>query len=204
MAVRAWPSSVSLPAIDRRLLVGALLATLSAALVLVLTRPPETTPVLVAGGSLPAGTPLGELPVTVREVEDAAGLVVGTTLGELDAWVLTVPLSEGEPLIPSILRPPQVIVAPNVIALSLEPQHAVLGNLGPGDLVDVYVTTSGGPEGGATERVASDVYVISAEIASETVARGDVDVLLAIDDELALTLASAGRSDGVDLVKVEP
>lgn len=204
MAVRAGSASFALPNVDRRLLLGALLAVVSAALVLVLTQQPETYPVLVAGDTLSAGSPLDSLSVGVRYVENPDGLVEGTSLGELEDWVLAVPLQEGEPLLASVLLPPVVTSAPNVIALSLERAHAVLGRLSAGDLVDVYVTAGGVTSSGGTSLVASDVYVVDASTSETTGGTGRVEVLLAVDDDLARELAAAGRSGGVDLVRVGP
>lgn len=204
MAVRAGSASLAIPAIDRRLVVGGILALVSAALVLMLTRQPASFPVLVADEALPAGTALNSLAVGVRYVENPDGLVEGTSLGELEEWVLAVPLEPGEPLLASVLLPPVAIDVPNVIALSLDRAHAVLGQLSAGDLVDVYVTATGVGVPVGTTLVASDVYVVSADIPETANTQGRVEVLLAVDDTLAHRLAAAGRSGGVDLVKVGP
>ena len=202
MAIRAVVTGIALPHVDRRFIVGGLLAAVAAAMVLVLTRPPQETPVLVAGGELPAGTQLGALDIDVRYVQNADGLIEGTSLGDLDKWVLRVPLGEGEPLLASLVLPPAVIDAPNVIALSMEPEHAVLGQISAGDRVDVYVTTSSPGQSKVTSLVAADVFVVAASVSDDPGTQGDVNVLLAVDDALALELAAAGRSDGVDLVRV--
>ena len=167
MAVRSWSPSLAFPAVDRRLVVGALLATVSAALVLMLTRPPATTPVLVAGSDVPAGTPLAELPITIRHVTDASGLVQGTTVGELGAWVLAIPLAEGEPLVASALRAPSIVDAPDTMAIALAAEYAV-----------------------------------EAAVAGDGISAGDVDVLLAVDDELAATIIASRRTGDLDLVRV--
>ena len=204
MAVRTGSASFAIPEIDRRLVVGGLLAVVSAALVLMLTQQPESFPILVAEESLPAGTALNSLAVGVRHVENPDGLVQGTSLGELEEWVLAVPLEAGEPLLGSVLLPPVAVDVPNVIALSLDRAHAVLGQLSAGDLVDVYVTTAGIGAPTGTALVAADVYVVSASVPEATSAQGPVEVLLAVDDMLAQQLAAAGRSGGVDLVRVGP
>lgn len=204
MAVRTGTASFALPEVDRRFIVGGLLAVVSAALVLVLTQQPQTFPVLVAEEALPAGTALGSLSVGVRHVENPDGLVEGSSLGELEEWVLSVPLEPGEPLLSSVLLPPVTLESPNVIALSLDRAHAVLGQLAAGDLVDVYVTARGQGDASSTELVAADVHVVSAFSSEASTSPGQVEVLLAVDDALAQQLASAGRSDGVDLVKVGP
>ena len=204
MAVRAWPVSAHLIRLDRRTVVAALLAALAAALVLILTRPPDRIPVLVAGTDLPAGTPLATLDLDVRYVESGEGLVEGTTAGDLGAWVLRFPITEGEPLLVAALAPPEQLVAPNLIALSLSHEHAVLGELGPGDHVDVYITEGSefAAASTATRRVAAGVYVVRASMSDDPSRRHQVDVLLAVDDELAAVLAGSTRQGTVDLVKV--
>ena len=206
MAVRAWPSTLAVPQIDRRTVIAALLAAIAAALVLVVTQPPDRTPVLVAGSDLPTGAALADLDLEVRYVEIADGLVWGTEPGELAGWSLRIPIAEGEPLVASALLPPQQVAAPNLIALSLDLEHAVLGQIGPGDSVDVYSTVSDGFESTAqaTTRIARDVYVVSVDVGTDPSRRGRVDVLLAVDDDLAPVLAGAARSGSVDLVKVTP
>ncbi len=204
MAVRTGSASLALPSVDRRFIVGGLLAVVSAALVLVLTQQPQTYPVLVAEEALPAGTSLGSLAVGIRQVANPEGLVEGSSLGELEAWVLSVPLESGEPLLASVLLPPVALESPNVIALSLDRAHAVLGQLSSGDLVDVYVTAGSRGDAQSTRLVASDVYVVSAAFSDAATSQGQVEVLLAVDDALAQQFASAGRSGGVDLVRVGP
>ena len=78
MAVRARELPWTLPAINRRYLVGGVLAALAAALVLILTRPAATYPVLVADSDLLAAEQaLGGSPAKSRvEME-------GDTLGDL-------------------------------------------------------------------------------------------------------------------------
>ncbi|MGI9584917.1 MAG: RcpC/CpaB family pilus assembly protein [Acidimicrobiia bacterium] len=205
MAVRAWPIPLELPNLDRRMIVSGLLAAVAAVIVLVMTQPPERVPVLVAGSDLPAGTALADLDIEIRYVEAAEGMVEGTSVGDLGPWMLATSVGEGEPLLPSLLRPPAMTSAPNLLAITLGAEHAVLGQLHPGDIVDVYVTSSPSPtKSHSTELVAADVYVVSAVIADDAVRRGDVDILLAVNDDLAALLTAAARTGGIDLVKVGP
>jgi len=205
MAIGIRRATGAMPVVERKFLIAGALAAVAAVLVLVVTQPPAKTPILVAGVDLPAGSALGELAMDVRYVESPEGFVIGENVGELADWSLVVPLAEGEPLLPSLLRPPETVTAPNLLALSLEPEHAVLGRLAAGDSVDVYVTSSGAiGEGSTTERLASHVYVVSAALSSEPGQRGGVDILVAVDDDLALLLTSAARSGTIDLVRVGP
>ena len=193
------------PDIDGRTVAGIALAALAAATVLFITRPETTQSVLVAGADLPAGTPLAELPLAVRETEDTAGLVVGTEVGELSEWSLRVPLAAGEPLLPSLLQPPQIASAPNLLALELDASHAVLGRLAGGDLVDVYATSRGGfGDEATTELVATGVYVVEARLDDRGMSEDRVSLLVAVDGELAARLAAAARSGDLDIVRVGP
>lgn len=202
MAVRV--GHLALPTVDRRTIVGIGLAALAAALVLVVTRPAPTYPVLVAGTDLPAGTPLSEVDLDVRRIADPGGLVQGTEPGELADWTLKVPLAAGEPLLTSLLQPPQVLSAPDLLALDIEAAHAVLGRLVAGDLVDVYLTSGSGVEPAATRLVASDVFVVEAHLVEAGGGRDRVELLVAVDDRLAAELATAARSGQLDLVRVGP
>jgi Flp pilus assembly protein CpaB len=187
------------------MVIGAILAAVAALGVLMLTKPPERTPVLVAGSDLVAGRPLGGLDIQIRYVDSSTGLVVGDSVGDLEAWSLRVPLAEGEPLVVSLLQPPELVASPNVIALSLASQNAVLGRLVAGDKVDVYVTSRGGiASESTTELLASNVYVVETVVPESSIDRGRVNVLLAVDDDLAAELASASHTGEIDLVRVAP
>lgn len=205
MALGVRIREIALPAVDRRMIIGGILAAVAALGVLQLTSPPERTPVLVAGSDLVAGRALGDMDIAVRYVESATGLVVGDSVGVLEEWSLRVPLAEGEPLVASLMQPPELIAMPNVIALSLASQNAVLGRLVAGDKVDVYLTSAGGFDTEQiTELLAADVYVVEAVVTESSVDRGRVNVLLAVDDDLAGKLASASHTGDIDLVRVAP
>jgi hypothetical protein len=205
MALGVRVRDIALPTVDRRMILGAILAAIAALGVLVLTRPPDRIPVLAAGSDLSAGRPLSELDIEVRYVESSAGLVVGDSVGELGEWSLRVPLEDGEPLLASLLLPPELVATPNVIALSLPPQNAVLGKLVAGDKVDVYLTHADGFEvSQETELLASSVYIVEAVTSESSGSGGRVNVLLAVDDDLAAQLAAASHSGDIDLVRVAP
>ena len=205
MAVGVRNTAVALPTLDRRRVLGIVLAGIAGLLVLLMTRPDPQVAVLVASGDLVAGQPLSSQDLSVRYVADASGLVTGTEVGDLADWSLRVPLTDGEPLLPSLLQPPELLAFPNVIALALDQEHAVLGHLVAGDRVDVYRTTSGGFDGvPVTERVAVGVYVVEARVAEDGLNADRVDLLLAVDEELAALIAGAARSGEIDLVRIAP
>jgi len=188
---------------DRRTAVGLTLALTAGIIVFALTRPGDTVAVLVAEGPLPAGVALETLPVGVRRVPDAAGLVAGDDATALAGWTLSTPLAAGEPLLPSLLRAPERRAQPDVLALSLERDHAVLGDLQAGDRLDIYVTVTDGQEPAAARLVATAVYVVAAGPAPSGMGGEDrVDLLLAVDDALAAALVTARNEGGLDLVRV--
>lgn len=193
------------PHLDRRTMLGIGLAAAVAVLVLLITRPAPTTAILVAESDLPAGTPLESLDISVRQVSDSEGLVAGDTLGELSEWSLKIPIAGGEPLLPSMLQPPEVAAASNLLAIELEAAHAVLGQLFAGDQVDVYYTATPAPgEIPATARIAEAVFVVDATLTESSIGAGRVDLLLAVDDDLAATLTAATHTGDLDLVRVGP
>jgi Flp pilus assembly protein CpaB len=202
MAIGVRTRSISIPKPDTRTLVGIGLAAAAALLVLWMTRPVPTTPILVAGGDLPAGTPIAELDVSVRYTQDPTGMVTGDSPGELAEWVLIAPLAAGEPLVPSLLRPPEVRTTPDLLALEIAQAHAVLGQIDPGDRVDIYASTSEVGQPTETSLIASDVYVVDATVAESSVNDDRVQLLLAVDDELAAILTAAMNGGDLDLVRV--
>jgi Flp pilus assembly protein CpaB len=202
MAVGIHIREMSFPRPDTRTLLGIGLAAAAALLVLWMTRPVATVPVLVAGSDLPAGTALSNLDLEVRHTSDAAGLVVGDEPGDLADWVLITPLASGEPLIPSLLRPPEVQSAPDLLALEIDESHAVLGRIDPGDRVDVYASVSRPGETSSTRLIASSVFVVDATVSESSVKGGQVQLLLAVNDALAATLTSAMNDGDLDLVRV--
>ena len=202
MAINVRARGISIPRPDTRTLVGVGLAAIAAFLVLWMTQPTPTVPVLVAGSDLPAATPISELDISVRHTTNATGMVTGDSTGDLSDWVLVAPLAAGEPLLPSLLRPPEVQTAPDLLALEIDEAHAVLGRLDPGDSVDIYSSVS--PMGAPTETqlIASSVYVVDAVVSDSSVAGSQVQLLLAVDDELAATLTAAMNGGDLDLVRV--
>jgi Flp pilus assembly protein CpaB len=193
---------IPLPAVAPRTMLGIGLAAVAALLVLVVTRPAATVPILVAGADLPAGTPLSELEIDVRRVDSASGLVAGDELGELEGWVLGAPISAGEPLLPSQLRPPETLVAPDALAVELPAANAVLGQLSAGDRVDVYATTSVPGEPTETTLIASAIYILEARSIESTTSQDRVELLLAVDRATARAVTTAMHAGEVDLVKV--
>jgi Flp pilus assembly protein CpaB len=187
----------------RRTLVGLALAAAAGGLVMLLTKPQPTEPVLVADGPLPAGVPLDSMPLGVRRMNDATGLVVGDDAENLAGWTLASPVAEGEPLLTSLLRAPERTTYPSVLAVSVEAAHAVLGDIQAGDSLDVYVTVDNGASSVATSLVARSIFVVSAALGSDSLGGEEMlNLLVAVDEVLAPKLAAAMAAGELDLVRV--
>ena len=78
----------------------------------------------------------------------------------------------------------------------------MLGRLDPGDSVDIYATSAPLGEPTETRLIASSVYVVDATISDSSVGGSRVQLLLAVDDELAATLTAAMNGGDLDLVRV--
>jgi len=205
MALLSRTQSAAVTWLDRRTIIGLLLAALAGIIVLTLTRPPALTPVLVAGADISAGTPLGQVDLDVRRVSSADGLVAGDTIGDLSDWTIRVPLSAGEPLLPSLLVPPAVGASPDALALRLDRAHAVQGQLVAGDTVDILLTRAASLDSNAvTETVASGVYILSVELGDVGFDADRVDVVLAVDSSTASLITNARESGTIDLLRVSP
>jgi Flp pilus assembly protein CpaB len=164
--------------------------------VLSLTQPPSRVAVLVAAEALPAGAVISEASLREAEVEPLEGLVRADERATLDEWILDVPVPAGAPLTHAMLSPPSGS-SPDLLAVTLEAEHAVQGRLAPGDLVDIYVTDDEG-----ARLLASTIQVVSVEVGAGGLDGSDVAVLLAVDDTLALDLIAAMRLAVLDLVRV--
>ena len=190
--------------VDRRTVLGAVLAIVSAVAVLAATRPAPVTGVLVAGADLAPGVALGEQAVEIRPMSDPEGLIAADDPTTFADWAPAAPLDAGEPIPASLLRPAARGTRPDAVALALGAEHAVLGELRSGDRVDVFVTAPA-PESGepSTTLVAEQVYVL--EIVDDTdglAGSPTTNLLLAADRELAAVLIHAVRTGDVDLVRV--
>ncbi|NQV06298.1 hypothetical protein HQ535_07090 [bacterium] len=188
---------------DRRTLLGAGLAAAAALTAFAATRPPPSEPILVAATALAPGEPLSDGALAVRRVGSGSGMVEGDDPSDLTGWILSAPLEEGEPLVPSQLLPPQRRTAPDVMAIELASPAAVGGRLHGGDLVDIYLTSGSGPGGDQeTGRIARSVTVVEVLVEEGFGTSGQIAVLLAVDDDLAEVMASAVHAGHIDLVRV--
>jgi len=176
--------------LDVRLVGAGVLAAATALTVLLVTRPADTTDVLVASAAVPSGVPLSELELEARAVRDATGLVVA---GDVDGaeYTLALPLDQGTPIAASLLVPIESADELDLVGLSLDSAAAVHGWITPGDRVDVY--TSVDEEGVAL--VAESVPVVMVEADSGALASADVRVVLAIEPQESGALIASADGD---------
>ena len=180
---------------DLRLAVAALMALAAGLGVLALTRPQPTVEALVAGAHLPPGVPLGDLNVESRAMSAAPGLIVLDELEALSDHSLAVGIAEGELLLDSLLVPPRAD-RPLAAAITLDLNHAVQGDLVPGDVVDVYATSAG-----ETTLLAAAVVVTAVDHGSGSLGGREVSLVIAVDDSLAMEIIAATHSAAIDLVR---
>jgi Flp pilus assembly protein CpaB len=201
----AVADALRIPRVDRRTLTAAGLAALAALLVLALTRPVSEVDVLVASRPIAAGTPLSADSVTSRRMVSAEGLVAGDSIGELDGWLLEATIAPGEPILRSQLVDPEGSTTPSALSVSLPEAHAALGSVQAGDLVDIYVTwPQVAGEARLTELLVAGVSVLETRPSDEPGGRRSIDILFAVDDELAPLIARGHRVGELDLVRVSP
>ena len=181
--------------VDLRLAVAAILAVTAGAVVHAVTRPAPQVEVLVAEAALPPGVRLGDLPVVGRWMTPLPGLVPADRAASLADHSLGAALAPGDPLLASLLVAPPTD-RPDVAALTLDPAHAVQGDLVAGDRIDVYVSRMG-----ATELLAPDVLVLAAATGSGGLGGSDVSLLVAVDRDLARALVDAVHTAEIDLVR---
>jgi Flp pilus assembly protein CpaB len=192
------------PRVERRTLVAVGLAALAAFVVLTLTRPDASVGVLVAASDLPAGVALDDDLVTVRQVANPDGLVAGTAVGDLEGWTLAAAIRGGEPLLPSLLVDPDAAPRPSSLSIAIAETHAALGSVAAGDIVDIYVTWPAIPgEPRRTELLAPGVEVLQSRPASDAIGGvRTIELLFAVDGDLAPLIAGGHRVGDLDLVRV--
>ena len=182
--------------VDRRRLLGIVLALTAAGLALAATRTDPTVDVLVAGRDLAPGSALPADAVIRRAVLDPSGLVTADT--DLDGTVLRSPLAAGEPLLPSLLIDAAAPDPAAAVGLELPTASGVLGRLVPGDRVDVHLTGTEPP----TVVVARGVLVLELSDPDELGTDRSVRVLLGTDTDTAADIAGSAHRGSIDLVRV--
>ena len=181
--------------VDLRLLAAAAFAVAAGVAVHAATRPPATVDAIVAVEHVAPGTPLGDVALETRALPPLQGLVTADQLEQLAGHTVAASLAAGDPVLLSLLSPSPGS-RPDVAALTLDPSHAVQGDLVAGDRVDVYVTALG-----TTTLLASNVLIVAAGTPEGSLASSGIPLLLAVDRDLARTLLEAVHTAEIDLVR---
>jgi Flp pilus assembly protein CpaB len=173
----------------------------------VLREGDTTVPIWVASRDLSSGAELGVENLEIARVDLPGGLLdsyVGASVS-LDGARLTRPVSEGE-LIPAAwtahLAPGST---PNALTVPVTPEHAVGGDLAPGDRIDVYASFDVGDVRARTMVVARGVEVLDVITAGGLVVGEEavVGITVAVDATDVGRLAFAIRNGEIDVVRVE-
>jgi hypothetical protein len=181
--------------VDVRLLTASVAALVAGLLVLSVTRAPATVEIVTAEAPLPPGVAIGTLPTGVARVVAPGGALLAADLEHMADLMLAAPLGPGDPILTSLLVP-SAGDRKHVIGLTLRSEQAVHGHLVAGDTVAVYGTRDDLPP----RRIATSVLVLAAD--PGTMGTGDVAVLLAVDDRLALDLIRTVHEQRIYLVRI--
>lgn len=160
------------------------------------------TPVVVAGGAIPAGTRVTEEMVEIKDITSDA-VLAGTyrDTGDVVGQVTRVPLVAGEQVIPTkvtatgaaitgVENPPLAYVVPEgkrAVAVQVSSVIGASGLIRAGDYVDVILTVKIGGSGTAE---GSDSVSIEADQIARTVLQNAQ--VLSIDQDVALTAVDEG------------
>jgi hypothetical protein len=174
--------------IDLRLASAGILAIVTALTVLLVTAGDPKVEIAVAAEPMASGRPVAELSFKSRPVLDSTGLIESDHLVELSDHVLAVPLEQGDPLFRSALVAPDTGHHVDLLGLDLRPAAAVQGHLIAGDVIDVYAVDP-------FELLVTDVPVVMATTDEGSLGGGDVQLLLAVDDETATVLVAASAGE---------
>lgn len=173
----------------------------------VLREADTTVPVWVAARDLPSGAELTDSDLEIVRVDLPGGLLdsyVGTSVS-LDGAGLIRPVSAGELIPAAWTTPAGRSGAGDAITVPVSPEHALGGELAPGDRIDVYASFDAGDARARTLLVARGVEVLDVVTAGGLVVGEDavVGITVAVDGTDAGRLAFAVRNAEIDVVRVD-
>lgn len=193
--------------VNRRTVLGVLLVGLSVAGGYgILQEADRTVPVWVVARDLASGSVIGADSLRVERVSlpDRLESEYATTSEQLEGSVVTRPLGEGE-LVPN----GWVAAAPasegRSITIPIDPEHAVGGQLRPGDLVDLFATFDPSDIRARTVSLVREAEVIDTVSAGGLV-MGDSSVVgltVSVTPDEAQRIAFASRTAQIDVVRVD-
>lgn len=159
-----------------------------------------------AAADLPAGVPLRDSDL-VAVTSDLGGAQLSVYLGanaDLVGAQLTRPASEGELLAARFVAPSGSRASEQAMTVPVTADHAVGGELAPGDRVDVYATLTGGRGSGRTSLVVGSAQILALVTSGDLMSDGRslTGLTLQVDPDEAPRLAFAVRTADIDVVRV--
>lgn len=193
--------------INRRTVLGVLLVGLSVAGGFgILEGAEQTVPVWVAARDLASGSLVtaGSLRVEHVSLPDRLGSKYVTTAEELEGSVVTRPLGEGE-LISHEWVARSAISEGRSITVPIDPEHAVGGQLQPGDMVDLFATFDPSDVRARTVSLVREAEVIDTVSAGGLVMgdRSIIGLTVSVSPDEAQRIAFASRTAQIDVVRVD-
>ncbi len=165
-----------------------------------------TVGVWAAARDLASDGPLSEEDVAMVEVNLPGSVidryVLATT--DIDGAILTASVGAGELIPASRLATELESETARAMSIPIEPEHAVGGDLGPGDRVDILSTFSSGDLRAKTIVLLRGALVLET-VQTTSMALGDGQVIgltISVSPEDAPRLAFAIRTGEIDVVKV--
>lgn len=172
----------------------------------VMAEADKTVGVWVAATDLPQDSELSSSDLKVINVDMPRELLerYAQSSVSLEGSVLTTSVRAGELLPTQWLAPTSIAQKGRSITIPVSSEHALGGELSPGDRIDIFATFNGSDNTARTVQVARDITVLSTVAAGGLVAEEDsvVGVTVAVSPETALTLAHAIRTGEIDLAEV--
>ena len=169
----------------------------------VLRAQDDTVTVAVPAQPLAAGDRFEPGGVRFAEVgvgDDTAGrLVTPAELADLDGWIVATGVEAGDLLRRSDLRPPSAPDDRRAMSVPVPIDHAVGGELAPGDRVDVIAVRDGEA---AYVLTGAEVLAVGSPAPTRGLAvGGGFFVTLAVDETAALRIATALHGQGLEIVR---
>lgn len=167
----------------------------------------STVPVLVAARDLPSDHPLAAGDFVRAEVALPPELMSRYALGshDLEGVALIRPVAKGELIALSGVARGSYVDEGRAMTIPITAEHAVGGDLQPGDRVDIFATFDSGDVRARTVPVAQSVEIINPVEAGGLVT-GEASVIgvtVAVTPQQAAELTFAIRSAELDVVRME-
>jgi Flp pilus assembly protein CpaB len=170
--------------------------------VMVLRNQEKTRPVVIAAGSLDAGRALSPADFKLAEVDlddDVfATLIPWEQVASLNGMIAARNIEAGRFVLSSDVRSAAAPGELRAISIPIDPEHAVGGDLRAGDRIDLIAVVDG-----SSSYVLSGVEVLAvpAESRGSLTATNSFFLVVAVDADQALAVATAIRQGQVEVVR---